>query len=176
VTSQRAAFDIGVQNVSVTPSTVAPGGTFTVSYNIKNTSKSTGIYERWVYLSTDQTIATSDQLLSTGTFSLTGDDASFTTAAITLPGSVAPGPYYIGVIVENQGDTNPGDNISAGFAVQVGSSAGANAVPALAVSTPNSGTDGAGPPQDSRIDGEGAIAEPGGLRARDNPEPVTERQ
>jgi uncharacterized protein (TIGR03437 family) len=176
ITSQRTSFDIGVSGVSVTPSTIAPGGTFTVSYNITNTSKSTGIYQRWVYLSTDQTITTSDQLLSTGTFSLTGVDDQFTTAAITLPGSVAAGKYYLGVIVESQGDTNPSDNTSAGVAIQVGSSAGANAVSALDIVAPNSVSDSAGSPQDSRIDGDGAIAEPGGLRAGDNPKPVTVRQ
>jgi hypothetical protein len=176
VTSQRAPFDIGAQVASVTPSTIAPGGTFTVTYNITNTSKSTGIYQRWVYLSTDQTITTSDQLLSTGTFSLTGVDDQFTTAAITLPASVAAGKYYVGVIVESQGDTNPGDNISSGFAIQVGSSAGTNAVSALDIAVPNSGSDSTGPPQDFRIDGDGAIAEPGGLRTRDNPKLVTVRQ
>jgi uncharacterized protein (TIGR03437 family) len=126
VTSQRAPFDIGVQGVSVTPATIAPGGSFTVTYNIKNTSLSTGIYNRWLYLSTDPTITTGDQLLSTGTFSLTGVDDQFTTAAITLPSSITPGSYYLGVIVENQGDTNPGDNTSSGVPIQVSISAGAN--------------------------------------------------
>ena len=127
VTSQRASFDIGVQAVSVTPTTIAPGGSFTVTYNIKNTSQSTGIYYRWLYLSPDPTITTSDQILSTGTFALTGVDDQFTTAAITLPSSVTPGSYYLGVIVENQGDTNPADNTLSGVPVQVAPSSGTNA-------------------------------------------------
>ena len=77
-------------------------------------------------LSADSTITTGDQLISTGTFSLTGGDDQFTTAGITLPSSVAPGSYYLGVIVESQGDTNPADNISSGIPVQVSLSAGAN--------------------------------------------------
>lgn len=174
VTSQRAPFDIGVKGVSTTPSTIAPGGTFTVTYNITNTSKSTGIYYRWVYLSTSQSISTSNQLLSTGTFSLTADDAQVTTAAITLPGSAAAGTYYIGVIVENQGDTNPGDNSSAGVAIQIGSSAGANAVPVLPES--RSEPDGVDQSQNSRTGPEGVIAEPEGSRGIANPKPLTGRQ
>lgn len=170
VTAQRAPFDVGVQVVSVTPTTIGPGGTFTVTYNIKNTSQSTGIYNRWVYLATDQTISTNNQLLSTGTFSLTGGDAQFTTAAITLPSSTAPGKYYIGVIVENQGDTNAADNTSAAFAIQVGSSGTANAVTALE----SAGHAGTGPHnmvEDSRTDG-GSPANDSGPVAENNQKPA----
>jgi uncharacterized protein (TIGR03437 family) len=127
VTSRRAAFDVGVQTVTITPTTIASGGSFTVTYNIKNTSGSTGIYNRSIYLSTDQSITTADQLLSTGTFSLTGNDDQFTTVAIILPASVGAGKYYLGVVVESVGDTNPVDNTSGGVAIQVGSPAGTNA-------------------------------------------------
>ena len=177
VTSQRTAFDIGVKSVSATPSTIAAGGTFTVTYNITNTSKSTGIYYRWLYLSTTQTISTSNQLLNTGTFSLTGDDDQFTTAAIILPGSISAGAYNIGLIVEGHGDTNPGDNTSSGFAIQVGSSTGTNAVPALGLSQLHSGADRGSPLQDSRTDGEDpVIGEPGGPGAKANPRASVERQ
>jgi hypothetical protein len=126
VNSQRAPFDIGVQSASASQTKVAPGGSFTVTYNIKNTSRSTGIYNRSLYLSTESTITTGDQLLSTGTFALTGVDDQFTTAAITLPSSITPGSYYLSVIVENQGDTNPSDNTSSGVPIQVSISTGAN--------------------------------------------------
>lgn len=126
VISQRAPFDIGVQVVAANPSTVAPGGTFIVDYNIRNTSKSTGIYNRWVYLSTGQTIDTSGVLVGAGTFALTGTDFLFRTIDLTLPASVTPGKYYVGVIVESQGDTNPADNISNGIPFSVSGTAGTN--------------------------------------------------
>jgi hypothetical protein len=61
-----------------------------VTYNVKNTSKSTGTYTV-VYLSTDQTISTAGQLLNAGSFSLAGDDAQCTTAAITLSAPITAG-------------------------------------------------------------------------------------
>ncbi len=173
VTSQRAPFDIGVQIVSATPATITPGGTFTVTYDVRNASKSTGIYNRWVYLSTDQTISTSDQLLSAGTFILSGDDASFTTLPITLPSSVAAGKYYLGVIVENQGDTNPADNTSTAIPIQVGPSTGT--IDASAHDTEKSAPE-ADPkklPVEPTRSGE---SETRGLARKQSPQPLPARQ
>lgn len=176
VTSERAPFDLGVQIASVNPATIAPGGTFTISYNIKNTSKSTGSYWRWVYLSTDETISTSDQLLSTNTFSVTGADAQISTVAITMPASVAPGKYYLGVIAENQGDTNPDDNISPAFAIQVGSATGKDVQSALGYSEARTRTDSAGPGEDVRTDGADIASEPGHTGVKENPKSGAGRQ
>ena len=176
VTSVRTPFDIGVQIASVTPATMAPGGTFTVTYNIKNTSKSTGNYYRWVYLSTDDTIGTSDQLLSTNTFSITGDDAQISTNAITMPASVAPGKYYIGMIVETQGDNSPADNISPAVVIQVGSPIGANAVSVLGSSEPRAVMGGGDTVQDLRTDGTDVTSEPGRTGVKENPKPKMDRQ
>jgi hypothetical protein len=120
VTATRAPFDIGVGAITATPAVIAPGRTFSVTAEIRNTSKSTGSYQLSVYLSADQTIKPSDQLLATFNFSLAGEGRSLTASPVTLPASAALGRAFIRLTLESQGDTNPADNTSAAFPIQVG--------------------------------------------------------
>ncbi len=128
VTAQRAPFDIGISGISMTPAVIAPGRTFALAGDIRNTSRSTGIYQlRIYYLSPDQTITSTGQQLSTNLFSLAGSGRPLATAAITLPSAIAVGKDFAGVILESRGDSNPADNVSNAFAIQVGTSAGPSA-------------------------------------------------
>ena len=103
VTAQRAPFDIGISGISMTPAVIAPGRTFALAGGIRNTSRSTGIYQLRIYLSPDQAITATDQQLSTNLFSLAGSGRPLATAAITLPSSIAVGKYFVGVILESGG-------------------------------------------------------------------------
>jgi uncharacterized protein (TIGR03437 family) len=119
VLAQRLPFDLAVQVLGVNPAAVAAGGTFTVDYGITNKSNAAGSYTRSVYLSSDGKISTASQLLGTGSFSVAGGNGAFTTSSITMPATTQPGSYFIGVIIEGVGDTNPADNVSNAFPVTV---------------------------------------------------------
>lgn len=116
---ERAPFDIGATTEQTRPSRAAAGATFDVTYVATNKSMSTGEYIREVYLSEDDEITPDDTLLSTRVLRLFGGDARITSRDIDLPGSLTPGQYFVGVIVEETGDTDPSDNRSNGVSFRV---------------------------------------------------------
>ncbi len=60
-----------------------------------------------VYLSTDKTITTADTLLGTvNTPGLTAGGSASESLGLSLPGSLAPGTYYLGALANQVGDVN----------------------------------------------------------------------
>ncbi|WLA54329.1 CARDB domain-containing protein [Bradyrhizobium diazoefficiens] len=91
--------------VAVDKTTVAAGDSATVdAYNMNLGNAVAGPTTAGIYISTDATIATSDTLLTTLTTSSTLSTVSLPgyydhqTVAVTMPGNLAPGTYYIGGI------------------------------------------------------------------------------
>ena len=119
VTANRAPFDIAVAAISVNPTTVAAGAPIQVEYNVTNTSQTSGSYFRDLYISADNLITTGDTLVNRRTINLNGDDAGFISSNNVVPAVLAPGAYFVGVILETDGDTSPGDNASNGLPLTV---------------------------------------------------------
>ena len=93
--------------VAVSSTTVAAGGSVTVdAYDMNIGNAVSGPSTARIYLSTDPTITTSDTVLATLTTSQTLATVSqpgyydHQTVAVTLPGNLAPGTYYIGGIAD----------------------------------------------------------------------------
>ena len=91
--------------VAVSSTTVAAGGSVTIdAYDMNLGNAVSGPSTAQIYLSTDPTITTSDTVLATLTTSQTLATVSqpgyydHQTVAVTLPGNLAPGTYYIGGI------------------------------------------------------------------------------
>lgn len=87
-----------------TPSTVAPGGTVTLSaWTVKNqgTVASGGFSNRF-YLSADSVITTADTFLDGNSNASLAAGASFAWGGptLTIPGGTTPGSYYVGILVD----------------------------------------------------------------------------
>ena len=103
-------------NLTASSTSVAAGGSTTLSYYVVNWGQaSVGSSITGFYLSTDNTISTSDTLLTTKTAPGLGPDINqagsgwydFESMTVTLPGNLAPGTYYLGAIADyNNAVTN----------------------------------------------------------------------
>ena len=105
--------------VTVSNTTLAPGASTTIgAYTMDLGSVSAPGSTGGIYLSTDSTITTADTLLATVTspgLTPVGTSGYYNlqNIAVTLPGNLAPGTYYIGgisnnnnAVVESSGDNN----------------------------------------------------------------------
>lgn len=97
--------------LTVTPSTIHSGGNVSLSgFTITNqgTAATSATFNVGYYLSTDATITTSDTpLLLNVTTAQLAAGASTTIAAktLTIPGTTAPGSYFVGALVDHAGQT-----------------------------------------------------------------------
>ena len=57
------------------------------------------------------------------------DDVTLTSRNNAIPGSVTAGSYFVGVILDPAGDTNPSDNVSSALGVTITNSAGGHSAP-----------------------------------------------
>src|SRR5205823_6070385 len=91
---------------TVTPATVAPGGTVTLSgWTVKNqgtASTGTNVFNNGFYLSSDAVITSTDTLLDFNGNNPLAAGALFTWGGptLTIPAGTAPGNYYIGILVD----------------------------------------------------------------------------
>ena len=98
--------DLSAQLYNMGSPTVAAGGSLTVDlYTLNLGSGASGAYTTRLYLSTDQTITTSDLLLNT--FSVPAETAyngshwfDHYNYAQALPSNLAPGTYWLGAIAD----------------------------------------------------------------------------
>jgi Ca2+-binding RTX toxin-like protein len=114
--------DLTATMTSLSASSASAGQQVTVNYKITNFGATTSGGAMGVYLSTDSTISTGDRLL-TKAYSLSGITSfqDFSTA-ITLPGDLAPGTYYIGVVADAENgvaESNEANNVSGSIAITV---------------------------------------------------------
>lgn len=98
------------------PATATRGTPFSVSATIANllSTPASSSFRVGIYVSTDATITTADTLIgSYSVASLAGFASATTSTSATIPTSLAPGTYYLGVIVDDQNavtEFNEGNN------------------------------------------------------------------
>lgn len=89
---------------TVTPSTVDPGGTVSLSaWTVKNQGNTnSGSFSNGFYLSTDSVITASDTYLTGNSNSNLAPRAQFNwgSPTLTIPDGTPPGNYYIGILVD----------------------------------------------------------------------------
>ncbi len=93
--------DLVVDSVTVSPSSQVPGGSISVTFTVRNQGgQSTSSAATYLYLSTDSTINSSDTYLCSDLYSYAPGESRTMTKNCTIPGTVAPGTYYVGVYAD----------------------------------------------------------------------------
>jgi len=103
ITVALSEVDLTMTAASTTASTVYPGDSFTVSDTVSNIGASSAgsyVYMGY-YLSTDAVVSTADQYVGVRTtYTLAGGASNSGTGTVTVPSTLAPGTYYLGVIAD----------------------------------------------------------------------------
>ena len=117
-----SAIDLVADALSVDPTTVEPGDSVEVDWSghVAGTGTVGASFAVGFYLSTDTNITTGDQLLDQVTVSSANDPGdsfgeSSPGRSMTIPGSVADGSYYLGMIVDSTdaiAETNEANNVA----------------------------------------------------------------
>ena len=118
VVGQRPPFDLSVQIESISPASVAAGGEVVVVYRVTGANLLSGTFDRTLYVSPDSIITTGDLRINTRRFDLVNGTARVTSGENSIPSDLSPGPYFLGIIVQTVGDTDPSNN-SASRAITV---------------------------------------------------------
>ncbi len=111
VIATRAGFDAGVVITSLQPPSVRAGQRVDISFRLTTQAAFTGILRVRLVLSTDAAATAADRTLIAIPFSLNGTSVPVT-LNIPIPNDVTPGNYWVGVILENEGDTNPANDVA----------------------------------------------------------------
>ncbi len=117
VQAAAARADLVPLSASLSVSRATPGGELSISVSVRNQGQVTafGVFAL-VLLSTDSTIARTDTWLAEVPIGDLPAQVDATTQALaTVPGSVAPGAYYVGMIVDTEqpvSETNVVNNTS----------------------------------------------------------------
>ncbi len=126
-----ADYDLIADSVSVDPDPAAPGDDIRVTWSghIGGTDAIAGGFTSRIYLSTDSNITTADTVLATIAEAAASDPGdTFGSPApgrsMTLPGGLADGTYYVGVIVDYNDavDESNENNNTAWTALEISSS------------------------------------------------------
>ncbi|MGD8321936.1 MAG: PKD domain-containing protein [Gemmatimonadota bacterium] len=98
---------------TVTPSSVPPGGSITLSsWQVYNKGGSpSGSFSNGFYLSTDAVITTNDVYLSGNSNASLAPGTGYTWGGptLTIPVGIAPGSYYVGILVDRAGQVAESD-------------------------------------------------------------------
>ncbi len=99
-----------------TPTSVNQGGSFTNYFRVQNTgTQSSGTFKVFVYLSTNDVISSADTKVGESTVSsISGGAYRDVVTSCTVPSSMTPGDYYVGMIIDPDNvvqETNENDNI-----------------------------------------------------------------
>ncbi|UYZ62914.1 CARDB domain-containing protein [Hymenobacter weizhouensis] len=110
------SLDLVVQQAQLNQSTVAAGATLSSTAYVVNQGNTTAQSSSLgIYLSTDATLSTNDQLLTAVTVpQLLGNQGASLYPQIPLPGTVAPGSYHVLFVADYQntvGETNEANNV-----------------------------------------------------------------
>ena len=153
VTARVAPADLEIDSVSVSDTSLAPGGTATATVVVENSGSqaSTSATTLRVYLSTDNVFTSADTSLATPTVSTIAAGATASAApSITIPANTTAGTYYIGACVDAlTGESNTGNNCSQNSGVQITVTSAPDlttaitSVPSTSITTGNSITVGA---------------------------------
>ncbi|MEQ9621948.1 CARDB domain-containing protein, partial [Coleofasciculus chthonoplastes] len=116
--------DLWGWDFNVNPEPLDAGDSFDIDFDISNTGSSAGAFDVSFYLSSDNTISTTDHLLDSTTINgLAGNSTGSFTTSLNLPGVGdsfwnGDGTYYIGMLVDSGADvteTNETNNSNFGF-------------------------------------------------------------
>ncbi|MEQ9367518.1 MAG: CARDB domain-containing protein, partial [Coleofasciculus chthonoplastes F3-SA18-01] len=116
--------DLWGWDFNVNPEPLDAGDSFDIDFDISNTGSSAGAFDVSFYLSSDNTISTTDHLLDSTTINgLAGNSTGSFTTSLNLPGVGdsfwnGDGTYYIGMLVDSGADvteTNETNNSNVGF-------------------------------------------------------------
>ena len=110
--ANRPPFDLSVDAENVAPTTVGAGEPIAVTYSVQASGQGTGTYDRSLFISVNQTISTNDRLINTRLVNVVEGFARATSRNNIVPVNLDPGSYFVGLIAETEGDTNPEDNTS----------------------------------------------------------------
>jgi hypothetical protein len=97
------------------PTSASRGSSVTIDFTFMNIgSADSGEFNIGFYLSTNDTISTGDRLLGSNIGASVGDGGVVTSSrTLTIPSDVSPGTYYIGILLDRDGDVvefDDGDN------------------------------------------------------------------
>ncbi|MBI4749138.1 MAG: FG-GAP repeat protein [Acidobacteria bacterium] len=103
--------DLAVTNLSTSTTSGTPGSTVSVSFNAANRGSavaSTSVAQ--IYLSTDSTITVGDTLVGMATIQSVAPNTSLpATTTVTIPGTLTVGSYFLGVILDPNGQIDEMD-------------------------------------------------------------------
>lgn len=103
--------DLAVTNLSTSTTSGTPGSTVSVSFNATNRGSavaSTSVVQ--IYLSTDSTITVGDTLVGMATIQSVAPNTSLpATTTVTIPGTLTVGSYFLGVILDPNGQIDEMD-------------------------------------------------------------------
>ncbi len=110
-TGGRSGPDLTVDYLSASWTSADAGDSKSISTRIKNEGDSSSGSFRWgLYLSTDTTITTSDIQLDTWSqSSISSGSSRSSTKSVTIPSSITGGYYYVGMIVDINGQVSESD-------------------------------------------------------------------
>ena len=110
-TGVRSGPDLTVDYLSASWTSADAGDSKSISTRIKNEGDSSSGSFRWgLYLSTDTTITTSDLLLDDWSqSSISSGSTRSSTKSVTIPSSITGGYYYVGMIVDINGQVSESD-------------------------------------------------------------------
>ncbi|MEM1411326.1 MAG: trypsin-like peptidase domain-containing protein, partial [Pseudomonadota bacterium] len=133
-TDSSGAADLAVTEVTGPGGAVAPGASFDVATTVENIGgQPSNAYRLTFYLSSDRNIGSSDRSLGfVDRESLGPGERHARVTTVTAPGDLAPGRYYVGVVISG-GDSNASnDTRSDATPLDVGGGGGSVSVtPAL---------------------------------------------
>ena len=114
LSSVEAAPDLGIATPTVSPSTVAVGGNFTLSVTVTNTGDTASPAATVIYYrSTDATITTNDVIVGNRSVSVLSPTTGSTSSSISLTAPSPAGTYYYGAYVTPvSGETVTANNIT----------------------------------------------------------------
>jgi hypothetical protein len=117
--------DLSGRVIETSPA-AAIGEQLAVTRSLANTGVAAATFDYAYYLSTDAVITTSDALVASRSISIDGGRDDYGIDLMNVPFSVAPGSYYVGLIVDPTDTTpepNEMDNASLGPSISVYESA-----------------------------------------------------
>lgn len=127
VIAQRPPFDLAVTLKSISPTAVTAGSPIVVSYSVQEPTGLSGTFFRSVYIGPKSAVTTNDILINTRVFDLIRGTFTVDSSNNTIPATLAPGNYFVAVILQNDGDTNPSNNTSVALPITVKAPAQAGA-------------------------------------------------
>ncbi len=119
VIANRPPFDLSIDALTFEPPIVGAGDPVSIRYEASGPATLSGTFTRAFYLSADEEITAQDTVIDEGRFSMVEGAFAAVINNNFIPRSTAPGNYFIGAILQPQGDVNLSNNATVGLPVTV---------------------------------------------------------